>query len=62
MSLRCYGRQNPATEPFFSDEGAEPFFVKNLENVQEDERGKASYSMSATVRMKPGRWPCGSGP
>lgn len=29
---------SPATEPFFTTEGDEPFFVKNLENVQGDER------------------------
>ncbi len=28
----------PELEPFFADEGPEPFFVKNLENVQGDER------------------------
>ena len=31
-------RQRPATEQFFNDSEAEPFFVKNLENVQGDER------------------------
>lgn len=31
-------RLNPDTEPFFSAHPAEPFFVKNLENVQGDER------------------------
>ena len=31
-------RQRPATEQFFNDNEAEPFFVKNLENVQGDER------------------------
>jgi very-short-patch-repair endonuclease len=36
--LEVLRRQNPASEPFFADTGAEPFFVKNLENVQGDER------------------------
>jgi very-short-patch-repair endonuclease len=31
-------RENPDTEPFFSTAALEPFFVKNLENVQGDER------------------------
>ena len=31
-------RLNPDTEPFFHAHPAEPFFVKNLENVQGDER------------------------
>jgi hypothetical protein len=31
-------RANPEGEPFFASGGAEPFFVKNLENVQGDER------------------------
>ena len=31
-------RDDPACEPFFAAGGPEPFFVKNLENVQGDER------------------------
>jgi very-short-patch-repair endonuclease len=31
-------RQNPDMEPFFNTNAVEPFFVKNLENVQGDER------------------------
>ncbi len=31
-------RRNPVHEAFFTDHPAEPFFVKNLENVQGDER------------------------
>ena len=31
-------RQDPSCEPFFSAHPGEPFFVKNLENVQGDER------------------------
>ncbi|MDB5315012.1 MAG: damage-inducible protein [Rhodospirillales bacterium] len=31
-------RASPETEPFFSANPAEPFFIKNLENVQGDER------------------------
>jgi hypothetical protein len=36
--LETLRRDEPAVEPFFALEGAEPFFVKNLENVQGDER------------------------
>jgi very-short-patch-repair endonuclease len=36
--LELRRRQDPTLEPFFSRERAEPFFVKNLENIQGDER------------------------
>jgi len=36
--LEVLRRENPATESFFGKEKDEPFFVKNLENVQGDER------------------------
>jgi very-short-patch-repair endonuclease len=36
--LEIIRRINPETEPFFSAHPNEPFFVKNLENVQGDER------------------------
>jgi len=36
--LELLRRANPDTEPFFNRAGTEPFFVKNLENVQGDER------------------------
>jgi very-short-patch-repair endonuclease len=36
--LELRRRQDPSLEPFFSRERAEPFFVKNLENIQGDER------------------------
>ncbi len=36
--LELLRRQNPDVEPFFAQAGAEPFFVKNLENIQGDER------------------------
>jgi very-short-patch-repair endonuclease len=36
--LEALRRLNPDTEPFFHSHPAEPFFVKNLENVQGDER------------------------
>jgi very-short-patch-repair endonuclease len=36
--LELLRRANPDTEPFFHSHPSEPFFVKNLENVQGDER------------------------
>ena len=36
--LELLRRANPDTEPFFHAHASEPFFVKNLENVQGDER------------------------
>lgn len=37
-SLEILRKQNPECESFFSDTNNEPFFVKNLESVQGDER------------------------
>jgi len=36
--LEILRRQHPETETFFTDHPTEPFFIKNLENVQGDER------------------------
>ena len=36
--LELLRRENPDTEPFFNVHATEPFFVKNLETVQGDER------------------------
>ena len=36
--LELLRRENPDCESFFTESGPEPFFVKNLENVQGDER------------------------
>lgn len=36
--LELLRRSNPDVEDFFAPGGAEPFFVKNLENIQGDER------------------------
>jgi very-short-patch-repair endonuclease len=36
--LEVLRRQHTDTEPFFADDRQDPFFVKNLENVQGDER------------------------
>jgi very-short-patch-repair endonuclease len=38
VEIELLKRQQPAAEAFFSADGSEKFFVKNLENVQGDER------------------------
>jgi very-short-patch-repair endonuclease len=38
-------RQNPEIEPYFADGSAEPVFIKNLENVQGDERDVILFSI-----------------
>jgi very-short-patch-repair endonuclease/DNA polymerase III delta prime subunit len=37
-ALELLRKENPETESFFTQKAREPFFVKNLENVQGDER------------------------
>ncbi|OBV36702.1 DUF3320 domain-containing protein [Janthinobacterium psychrotolerans] len=37
-ALELLRRQHPDAEPFFQQHPSEPFFIKNLENVQGDER------------------------
>jgi len=43
--LRRLRNVNPEFEPFFSDDSEEPFFIKNLENVQGDERDTILFSV-----------------
>lgn len=43
--LELLRRAHPETEPFFAPEVVEPFFVKNLENIQGDERDVIFISM-----------------
>ena len=38
QQLELLRREDPSLEPFFSEDMREPFFIKNLENVQGDER------------------------
>ena len=38
-------RKNPGMEEFFADGSAEPFFIKNIENVQGDERDTIMISV-----------------
>ena len=39
-------QQDPSKEPFFKSDKAEPFFVKNLETVQGDERDTIIFSIA----------------
>ncbi len=39
-------QQDPSKEPFFKSDNAEPFFVKNLETVQGDERDTIIFSIA----------------
>ncbi|AHG93502.1 Protein of unknown function DUF4011 (plasmid) [Gemmatirosa kalamazoonensis] len=49
-------RADPSLEPFFDRGAAEPFFVKNLENIQGDERDvvflSVTYARSADGRLR----------
>ena len=38
-------RENPEIEPYFADASSEPVFIKNLENVQGDERDVILFSI-----------------
>ena len=40
-----FRREHPELEPFFSESLEEPLFVKNLENVQGDERDVIIFSI-----------------
>lgn len=43
--LELLRREDPSLEEFFKEESPEPFFVKNLENVQGDERDEMIFSI-----------------
>ncbi|MCM5698746.1 DUF3320 domain-containing protein [Leclercia sp. LTM14] len=45
VEVEMLRRQNPEAEAFFTSTGSEPFFVKNLENIQGDERDKIFISI-----------------
>lgn len=49
-------REDPSVEPFFNRSMAEPFFVKNLENIQGDERDvifiSVTYGKAADGRLR----------
>lgn len=54
-------RENPETESFFRSHSHEPFFVKNLENVQGDERDVIFISIGYG-RTEDGKVPMNFGP
>lgn len=49
-------REDPSIEPFFDKSKSDPFFVKNLENIQGDERDviflSVTYARAADGRMR----------
>lgn len=45
VEIELLRRQMPDAEAFFTSQGSEPFFVKNLENIQGDERDKIFISI-----------------
>ncbi|MBT2294127.1 DUF3320 domain-containing protein [Pseudomonas fluorescens] len=45
VEIELLRRQAPEAEAFFTTQGSEPFFVKNLENIQGDERDKIFISI-----------------
>jgi very-short-patch-repair endonuclease len=54
--LEVRRREDPSIEPFFDRSGHEPFFVKNLENIQGDERDaiflSITFGKSADGRLR----------
>ena len=59
--LELLRRANPEAEAFFTDHPNEPFFIKNLENVQGDERDVIFISV-AYARNASGQLPMRFGP
>jgi superfamily I DNA and/or RNA helicase/very-short-patch-repair endonuclease len=55
LELDMIRRKNPETESFFNQNNTEPFFIKNLENVQGDERDmiyiSIGYGKTATGNL-----------
>ncbi|MBQ6582376.1 MAG: type III restriction endonuclease subunit R, partial [Mogibacterium sp.] len=45
LEIRKFREQNPQYEAFFAEGGEEEFFIKNLENVQGDERDTILFSI-----------------
>lgn len=60
--LELLRRARPETEGFFHAHAAEPFFVKNLENVQGDERDVIFISVGYGPSVPGGRVPMRFGP
>ena len=59
--LEIQRKANPASEIFFSSHNYEPFFIKNLENVQGDERDVIMISIGYG-RVEDGKVPMSFGP
>ena len=49
-------KEQPEFDPFFKEDRLEGFFVKNLENVQGDERDVIFFSVGYGYRREAGRW------
>jgi hypothetical protein len=61
IALENARKLNPATEAFFNSHSHEPFFIKNLENVQGDERDVILISIGYG-RVEDGKVPMSFGP
>ncbi|HEX8549887.1 MAG TPA: AAA domain-containing protein, partial [Cytophagaceae bacterium] len=61
LAIEIRRRQHPQTESFFKSHTHEPFFVKNLENVQGDERDVIFISIGYG-RIEDGKVPMSFGP
>ena len=55
-------KNRPDLEPFFREDRPEPFFVKNLENVQGDERDRIILSVAYGLNEETGRDSLSFGP
>jgi superfamily I DNA and/or RNA helicase len=60
-ALEIERKASPATESFFNGKPEEPFFIKNLENVQGDERDVIMISIGYG-RTEEGKVPMNFGP
>lgn len=61
LALETVRKAHPETESFFSGHSHEPFFIKNLENVQGDERDVILISIGYG-RVEDGKVPMSFGP
>ena len=61
LAMEVERKQHPETEGFFAAHASEPFFIKNLENVQGDERDVIMISIGYG-RTEDGKVPMNFGP
>jgi len=61
LAMEAERKQHPETEGFFAAHASEPFFIKNLENVQGDERDVIMISIGYG-RTEDGKVPMNFGP